>query len=239
MLTPGGKEGQPLSFKETPMLEGRILNLAAGESGIVSSVEAEAIVAGALGECALVTIRGQVSEEFVAGGVHYQLSGEDEGKITKIYHALRDEYQVDPKSITTSIIWGKVVDKDNKEAILRELQELGLSNYQEFRGAQGVLILADGQVLLKVPPEIREQIAAHYRWLRDFRKALDEYINLAIKNPKEAQAKRAEILKKVPEEQREELSGQMERAHWLASEINNGHLPSKKQTETELDKKNS
>lgn len=238
MLTPGIKEGQPLFFRETPMLEGRILNLGAGESGIVSSVEAEAIIAGALGECALVTMRGQTPEEFVAGGVHYQLSGEDEGKITRIYHALQDEYQADPKSITTSIIWGKVVDEDNREAILRELGEIGLSDYQEFRGAQGVLILADGQVLLKVPPEIREQIATHYRWLRDYRNALDEYIELALKNPEEAQAKREEILGEVPEEQREELSKQMDRAHWLASEINSGHLPSKKQEEAELGKKN-
>jgi hypothetical protein len=170
------KEGPPLTFKETPMLEGRILNLASGESGIVTNLEAEAIIAGALGECALVTMRGQVSRKIIGSGVHYQSPEINQGKIGEIYHFLQDQYQIDPESISTSIIWGKAIDKENVEAILKELEEIGISNFQESEGAQGVLILASGQVLVEVTPEIRKQIADHYRWLKGYRQAIIEKI---------------------------------------------------------------
>jgi hypothetical protein len=172
MFTSSRKEGPPLTFKETPMLEGRILNLASGESGVVSNLEAEAIIAGALGECALVTMRGEVSRKVVAAGVHYQSPEINQGKITEIYRFLQDEYQIKPESISTSIIWGKVIEEENKLAVLRELRGIGISDYQEFQGAQGALDLKSGQILTELTPEIKKQIADHYRWLLNYRKEI-------------------------------------------------------------------
>jgi hypothetical protein len=66
--------------------------------------------------------------------------------------------------------------------------------------------------------------------------ALDEYVNLLIEKPEEAQTKQAEILGKVPEEEREELSGLMETAASLISAVRSGEFPSAKQIEEAIQK---
>ena len=66
--------------------------------------------------------------------------------------------------------------------------------------------------------------------------ALDEYVNLLIENPEEAQTKQAEILRKVPEEEKEELSGLMETAASLISAVRSGNFPTAMQIEEAVQK---
>jgi len=67
----------------------------------------------------------------------------------------------------------------------------------------------------------------------------NDYVDSLIKNFEEALAKRAEILGKVPEEEREKTADLMEMAESLILAVRDGDFPSREQIEVELDKKNS
>lgn len=64
--------------------------------------------------------------------------------------------------------------------------------------------------------------------------ALDEYVNLLIEDAEKAQTQQAEILEKVPEEEREEISKLMETAKSLISAVRSGEFPSAKQSEAKI-----
>jgi len=67
--------------------------------------------------------------------------------------------------------------------------------------------------------------------------AFNEYVDSLIKNFEEALTKRAEILEKVPEKEREETGNLMETAESLILAVREGNFPSREQIEAELDKK--
>jgi len=99
------------------------------------------------------------------------------------------------------------------------------------------------------PKEVRERIRDVKDKIanRDGRKtssdsafdAFNEYVDSLIKNFEEALTKRAEILEKVPEEEREKTADLMETAESLILAVRDGDFPSREQIEAELDKKNS
>jgi hypothetical protein len=66
--------------------------------------------------------------------------------------------------------------------------------------------------------------------------AVDEYVGEVNKDIEAAKAKKAEILEKVPEGQREEAKGSMEAAETVASAVKGGGFPSAEQIEEAVQK---
>jgi hypothetical protein len=66
--------------------------------------------------------------------------------------------------------------------------------------------------------------------------AVDEYVGEVNKDVETAKAKKAQILGKVPDEQREEAEGSMEAAETVASAVKSGGFPSAEQIEEAVQK---
>ena len=161
------KETISLAKENHPPLEGKILNLASGEWGIISYQGADAIIAASLDECAMVLIRQPLDNgEIIAGGVHYQSPEKNKGQIAALYQKIQSQIKGNGKhrdNIAVTIVWGRKIHYDNQNSILEELERLAIANFKELSGAaQAVLIISNGKILLQVPAKIRKQIRNYY-----------------------------------------------------------------------------